>query len=500
MDDLTTAPVSPSPSTVNDLSGELAHVTKEMYKKNLELAERNKTLSLLRKIDEIVLGSVTDTKEIAQQVVNSVVEEADVIAAAILLLDVKNNAMTRLALSQTEEIIRAELEYNRTYLGQSLPMTQTDNLLIKTVIERKMQVTDTLHDVLLPSFSPEEATKVQEILGVTKTLIYPLIVRNGILGVMSINIGQKDELLSEYQKDLIDRLAAVVGIAIDNALLYQRIQMANERLKELDKMKDEFVSLASHELRTPMTAIKSYTWMLMQNNMVQDVKAKEYLKHTYEATDRLINLVNDMLNVSRIESGRMVINLVPVDIKTLISEVITEMDPQLQKGGITVEFTPPEEVIPQVQADANKIKQVLINLIGNAIKFSTLGGKISILLGLENGMVKVTVSDTGKGILPEDMAKLFTKFGLVENNYSNYQSSQGTGLGLYICKSIIGLHGGKITAASKGRDQGSTFTFTLRPVVSAMKSDAPKEPPADITATPPQTNSSQPTETAMSNQ
>lgn len=458
------AQAEPATAATDNISTELAHVTQEMYKRNLEMAEKNKTLSLLRKIDEIILGAVTDTKEIAQQVVNSVVEEADVKAAAVLLYNKKTADLSLLALSQTEAIINAEKQFGRKYLEQPVSLTQSQNVMVQAVMEQKMHMTDNLYDVLQPSFSLQESVEIQKNLGITHVLIYPLIVRQEMIGVMVIAIEKSDEVKSAYQRDLLDRLPGVIGIALDNALLYQNIQTANDRLKELDHMKDEFVSLASHELRTPMTAIKSYLWMLLERQMIQDPKGKEYLEHTYEATDRLINLVNDMLNVSRIESGRMVINLAPVDIQKLIAEVIAEVNPAAEKVGVTIENPPPPQTLPQVQVDANKIKEVMINLIGNSIKFTPEGGKIIISETAENGMVSVKVQDTGKGITLEDRPKLFQKFGMIEGNYNAKPITQGTGLGLYICKSIVERHGGKIDVYSEGKDKGTTFTFTLKPV------------------------------------
>lgn len=471
MDDVTLPP-QPAPvltppqaaSPANDLSGELAHVTQEMYKKNLELAGKNKTLSLLRKIDEIVLSSVTDAQVVAQQVVDTIVAEASVKAVSIFLLNKKEGVLHRLALSQTEEILRAELEYHKKYLADTIPLSQTENFIAKAASEKAIQNTTTLYHVLLPTFTQAEAQQIQNILGVTNTAIYPLIVRNDLIGVMSVDMGEKDAILSDYQKELIDRLAGVIGIALDNSLLYQNIQMANERLKELDHMKDEFVSLASHELRTPMTAIKSYIWMLLEHKMIQDPKGKEYLQHTYEATDRLINLVNDMLNVSRIESGRMVITLIPVDLRKLITDVIAEVNPAAEKVGVTI-TSDIQVSLPQVQADANKMKEVFINLIGNAIKFTPQGGKITITGTYERGMVVSRIIDTGNGIDAADIPKLFKKFSMIEKNYNAKPIAQGTGLGLYICKSIVEKHGGTIGVYSEGLGKGTTFGFTLKPVV-----------------------------------
>lgn len=457
-----TAPAS-APST--DLSQELAHVTKEMYKKNLEMAEKNKTLSLLRQIDEIVLGSATDTKEIAQRVVDSVVSDGDLKDAVIYLVDRNKTSLVRLAQAQNEWVLRAESEFNKKYFADVIPLSQVDNLVVIARNEKKVQITTKLYDLLLSQFTEFEALKIQEILGVRKILTYPLIVRNEALGVMIVGMDEQDQLLSEYRMDLINRLAATVGIALDNSLLYLNIQLANERLKELDKMKDEFVSLASHELRTPMTAIKSYLSMIKENNMMQDPKGNEYIQHAYEVTDRLINLVNDMLNVSRIESGRMILTFAPVDLKTLVEDVIAEVLPVAQKQGIRLQTALAGSDLPLVQVDANKLKEVFMNLIGNSLKFTPPGGSITIAALPNQNFVSVSVSDTGKGIKQEDLPKLFQKFSMIEKNYAPGQSAKGTGLGLYICKSIVELHGGKITVTSAGENQGTTFTFTLKPAV-----------------------------------
>jgi signal transduction histidine kinase len=240
------------------------------------------------------------------------------------------------------------------------------------------------------------------------------------------------------------------------------LQSANNRLQQLDHLKDEFVSLASHELRTPMTAIKSYLWMFLQYNATTlDPKERQYIERAYEATDRLIVLVNDMLNVSRIESGRMNILFMPVDLPKLAREVTEELSPTALKQNIFFKIDAPEN-LPAVTGDQNKIREVITNLVGNSLKFSLQGGTITIRMHQDKDMIVTQVIDTGKGIKKEDLVKLFQKFGIVGNNYLQKTNSQGTGLGLYISKSIVELHGGTIWVNSEGEDKGATFAFTLK--------------------------------------
>ncbi len=249
---------------------------------------------------------------------------------------------------------------------------------------------------------------------------------------------------------------------VDLKHLSDQLVEANSKLQQLDHLKDEFVSLASHELRTPMTAIKSYLWLFLENkDLALNEKQKTYIERAYQATDRLINLVNDMLNVSRIESGRMNITLKPFSMIKLINEVSEELKPTAikQKVSLSIEIDDPN--LPEVTADQNKIREVIINLLGNSLKFTDENGKITIRLHRENEVLVTQIKDTGKGIKAEDLSKLFHKFQTVGSNYLTKRNSQGTGLGLYLSKSIIELHKGKIWAESEGESKGSIFSFTL---------------------------------------
>jgi signal transduction histidine kinase len=212
-----------------------------------------------------------------------------------------------------------------------------------------------------------------------------------------------------------------------------------------------------------MTAIKSYLWMALDGQggpLTQ--KLKFYLERSLESTDRLIKLVNNMLNISRIESGRISLDLVSVDLNQLTQQVIDEVAPRAKELQLEINFKVNSK-IPEVIADADKIKEVLINLIGNSFKFTPKKGNITIYFEHINDHVIVHVSDTGAGLTPDMMKNLFQKFGLIKGSYQTNQTSttQGTGLGLYICRQIIELHHGHIVAESDGIGQGSTFSFSL---------------------------------------
>lgn len=440
-------------------------VKEEIYIKNKELAEKNKALVLFRRIDGIILSKAANLEQIAQDAADTIVEELSFKSVAILLLDKNDNTLKRLAISQTDLIKQAEVKLNQKLFGEKIPLSEDRNLIVRAVKTRFMQLTHGLNNTLIPHFSAGQSKIVQEIIGITASLVYPLIVREDVIGAMVISINDR-EGLSEFKNELMDRLSGVIGIAIDNSLLYQEIQKANLRLKEVDKLKDKFVSLASHELRTPMTVIKSYLWLLLDKNNAKSLSQKQrmYIDRAYTSTQKLINLVNDMLNVSRIESGRFDLNIKSIDIVELIHTVYSEMLPRAQEQKINLQFERPLQTLPQVFADPERVEQVLINLIGNSLKFTPENGTIKIAISYNQSDKTETISviDTGRGISSEDMPKLFQKFSMVGDNYLVKQNAQGTGLGLYLSKSIIGLMNGAIWAESEGEGKGSKFSFTLK--------------------------------------
>lgn len=240
----------------------------------------------------------------------------------------------------------------------------------------------------------------------------------------------------------------------------KQVYEMNAKLHQLDKLKDDFVSVASHELRTPMTAIRSYVWMALHRSDVPlSQKLERYLYRTLVSTERLINLVNDMLNVSRIEAGRIDINPQSFDIVSLVKEVIEEVKVKADEKGIQLVVL--EHKLPPVFADPDKVHQILLNLIGNSLKFDFPNGQVTVDFFTDGKILETTIKDNGTGISKEDLTKLFHKFSRLDNSYTAVSTSGGTGLGLYISKSLIELMHGSIWANSEGVNRGSKFTFSL---------------------------------------
>lgn len=272
---------------------------------------------------------------------------------------------------------------------------------------------------------------------VSLTLILFLIV--GIILVRSV----KREV---EQRERIEKLA-------------RDLEVANEKLKELDQMKTEFLSLATHQIRSPLTAIKGYSSMLLEGDFGEmPIKARGAVKTVFASCQHLIDIVEDFLNISRIEQGRMVYNKENLNLKDLVKEATTELMPNAEKKGLRIDLQITDQTPLIITADKNKMKQVLHDLIDNAIKYTKTGG-IEVRVLRDQLNAEVMVKDTGVGMDKKDMDRLFNKFSRATDAFK--QNVTGTGLGLYIAQKMTEAHGGKIQAESQGRGKGSTFTIVL---------------------------------------
>lgn len=228
--------------------------------------------------------------------------------------------------------------------------------------------------------------------------------------------------------------------------------------REVNQMKTEFVSTVSHELRTPLTSIKGYVDLVLEGEAGElSELQEEFLGIVKQNSDRLVALINDLLDISRIESGRVHLKIEPVDLADTVADASGTFRAVLDKGQIQLVTDMPSD-LPRVAADRSRIGQVVTNLISNAIKYSPDGGQVTVTARVEVGEIVFEVSDQGIGISKEDQEKLFAKFYRVDSSHT--QEIGGTGLGLAISKSIVELHGGRIWVDSVA-GQGSTFSFSL---------------------------------------
>ncbi len=296
------------------------------------------------------------------------------------------------------------------------------------------------------------------------------------IGVLGKTFNYMVKRISSFSKELEVEVARRTMMLRDKTLLLER---ANRELRELDRLKSAFLANMSHELRTPMNSIIGYTELLLDgiDGPINEEQAKSLRKVESNAR-HLLQLINDILDMSKIESGKIQLDIRELDLKKVVTSVTTALEPSITKKGLSITFDFDED-LPTVYADEDKVRQILINLISNAVKFTNEGGITISLKPSQRGVkpgepplfVEICVADTGIGIKKEDIDKLFDKFSQLD--ISTIRQYEGTGLGLSIARGLVVLHKGVIWATSE-YGKGSTFCFTL-PIKKEML-EKPAEP------------------------
>jgi signal transduction histidine kinase len=292
--------------------------------------------------------------------------------------------------------------------------------------------------------------------GVRAILAVPMVRESQLIGCLVVSRNRPGDFPAETV-ELLRTFATQSALAIQNARLFHEIADKSRQLEAASQHKSEFLANMSHELRTPLNAIIGFSEVLAQGMFgAINEKQTEYLHDILESGRHLLSLINDILDLSKIEAGRMELELTEVDLPQAIQNALTLVRERALRRGIALHHAIDDRV-SDIRADERKVKQVLLNLLSNAIKFTPEGGRIEVRATPADGMVEVAVTDTGVGIAPEDQEAVFEEFRQVGTADKN---AEGTGLGLALSRKFIELHGGKIWVHSEvGR--GSTFTVTL---------------------------------------
>jgi signal transduction histidine kinase/putative methionine-R-sulfoxide reductase with GAF domain len=292
--------------------------------------------------------------------------------------------------------------------------------------------------------------------GYRALLAVPLVREGHLLGGLTV-IRKATGAFAPDTIQLLQTFATQSSLAIQNARLFLEIADKSRQLEVASQHKSEFLANMSHELRTPLNAIIGFSEVLSER-MFGDLNEKqdEYLKDIYASGTHLLSLINDILDLSKIEAGRMELELTDFHLPTALDSALTLVRERAGRRGIALQMNV-DSRLGQIQADERKVRQVVLNLLSNAIKFTPEGGRIEVGATPKDGFVEVSVSDTGVGIAPEDQEAVFEEFRQVG---TADKKVEGTGLGLTLCRKFVELHGGKIWVTSQV-GVGSTFTFTV---------------------------------------
>lgn len=434
----------------------LQRITEEMYKQNRELAVRNKTLNVIQTISTVANQSFHPA-EVGQLIVNTLVGELHATLSMIAIVHPSAERVECLAMAQLPEIIRVQKELHKNFQDFRISLHAEKNSLANAVTSRQRYVTDQLSDIFEPWSEPSETELIQQVCNVTSTFVLPL-TANSPAGVLVVGFDRKENDLSAWEEETLEQVLGVIDVSLNKAFLLEDLRQANVQLKEMDSLKDEFLAVASHELRTPMTAIKGYIHLLLKKKDQLSPDMEEKLSRIAVSSERMLALVGEMLDVSRIAAGRIIVENEAVDVSALVREVGEELRIQADEKGIRLEIDSANNCV--VHGDKNRLHEVVLNIIDNGIKYTPNGGRVSVSVCQQQEYIAIIVADTGVGIAEKDVPKLFTKFGRFSVGTDAKVQASGSGLGLYICHKLVELMKGKITVKSTF-GKGSIFTVTL---------------------------------------
>lgn len=444
--------------------------------KERALEDKNKQLLALNRISRTIKGLLSMDKAI-RQVLSGVIEGLGYEICFLVIPSKTDNEISFHAPRNYPVTRKLEAIMGMPVSSLRLPKVE-ENYVFQAIKKNKIIFRQQLYELvrgIQPPISPELAATIQQALGFKKFIITPLVAERKVVGAL---IGaSRHEFVDESSVDVLENFANQAALAIESAQLFEELRKKNKDLEQANKIKSEFLAIMSHELRTPLTAVIGFSELLMEEVMGElNSEQKEYLREVVVNSDHLLHLINSILDLSKVESGKMALNIEPFDLTRLSKEVKSSVQPLLKKKGLRLDLTILEE-LPVFEADERKIKQILLNLISNSIKFTQEGGKISINIAffpytkgawlypkkinqedLAGGYFKIIVEDTGIGIRHKDLEKIFEPFSQVDSSYT--RKYQGTGLGLALTKQFVEMHGGIIWAESELK-HGSKFTLIL---------------------------------------
>jgi signal transduction histidine kinase/HAMP domain-containing protein len=426
-------------SMAGQLRASYAELEGKVQARTAELAQRIDQLALINRVGRDAI-SVLDLRALLPQLTGIIQAGFNYYAVLILLVDEEKNEVRLNAATTTETVDLLER-------GLTLPVGMG---VIGHVAEsgEALVLNDVQHDAryLMDARLP----------GVRAELALPLKIGRRVLGVMDLESTVPGSFDRE-KVQVLQTLADQIAIAIQNARLYQAAQVARADAETANRAKSSFLAAMSHELRTPLNSIINFTGFVTDEVFGPVTEEqRDFLTRSLRSAEHLLGLINDILDLSKIEAGKMELHREQIELGDIIKGVLDTAHGLSQHKPLTLHLEVPA-VLPTVWADRTRVRQVLLNLLSNAIKF-TEQGRVTLAASADEDWVTLSVSDTGIGIAPEELRKVFAEFEQVDDALA--RRAGGTGLGMPISKRFVEMHGGRMWVESEpGR--GSTFSFTL---------------------------------------
>ena len=417
----------------------------ELQASNRELTTALDTQTATSDILRVISRSQTDVQPVFDAIV----------ASAVRLLQAYASALTRVVDDRIElaAFTRTD-DAGAAALMAAFPQSLQSELPHAQAIRNRapLNIADAQTDPRLPAAEHARA----RVRGFRSRVLVPLLLQDEAIGALSV-VRRELGGFNADEITVLETFADQAVIAIENVRLFKELEAANRDLRAASQHKSEFLANMSHELRTPLNAVIGFSEVLTQRMFGElNEKQDEYLKDIYASGQHLLSLINDILDLSKIEAGRMELELGDFHLPTVIDHTLILVRERAMRRDITLEQTI-DSRLGEIRGDERKVKQVLLNLLSNAIKFTPDGGRINVQAVFRDAFIDVSVSDTGVGVAPGDQEAIFEEFRQVG---TASKKVEGTGLGLTLSRKFVELHGGKIWVESQ-LGTGSTFTFTL---------------------------------------
>jgi signal transduction histidine kinase len=448
------------------LERDIEHITAEMYRRNRELAETNKSLSLLRTIDALVLEPHTSLKMVCEHITQAIIQTTDYPFVGLLTRSVRDNEEVVLHGNSSGSILAGQMKPG---LGFSRPLHVKithpwfSGYSSTILIDLSDHSDDTASQYL--NCSVEDLRRLRKQFGIKSLFIVKLMARRQIVGLLVVGYMSPKSLINEAETRLLDHLSESIGIALDNKLLFdenqrvlKQIKESNTKLLALDEAKDDFISMASHQLRTPLTSVKGYLSMILEGDGGEITpQQNKLLSQAFMSSQRMVFIIADLLNVSRLRTGKFIMEFAPVNLADVVGQEINQLQETASARDLKLIYKKPKD-FPELMLDDTKTRQVIMNFIDNAIYYTPAKGQITLKLENKPDTVEFRVIDDGMGVPKAEQAHLFTKFYRAAN--ARKARPDGTGLGLFMAKKVIISQYGSLIFDSK-EGEGSTFGFIL---------------------------------------
>ena len=431
-------------------------IVENLYKKNIELSVKNKTLSLLSKLYEIGILTL-EPQDLSLKISQTVQVDLSFELVGIYNFDESTDALVPLAFSKSKKVDAALAQLG--LLLEDIPISKISkqkffkNLLLASNENNSNSFEDVYGDFI-------DTEKIQTLVSesnIKTTLLYPLVVESKTLGMILLSLNRNYESLSTFEKESLKSIMNVTALALEKAYLYKELENANAQLRELDRQKDELLSIVSHQFATPVSALKwNFEMMLDGDDGKLSEKQEENVKSLQNITNDLSDLVSMILDVSRVQLGRMKMDRQELDLDVFFKEILEVIEPKAEQKKVKFVVSLPKK-FPKAFLDKRYTRMTIENLLSNAVKYTPANGDVHFDVNIKNKTLYCEVRDTGVGIPKDDQDKIFGK----QFRASNVRNEvDGNGFGLYVAKGSVEAQGGKIWFKSE-QGKGTTFFVEL---------------------------------------